>query len=282
MRIIDTHNHLWKLENNDDFSWITVGMEKIKRDFTFSDLQKTLMVNKVQGSILVQAIAQTQESEKLLQLADRKELIKGVVGWCDIAKGGQYVQNAIDNLRNKGSLLKGIRYMSQGLPKEHMIQHKFIEGCQTVGKNGLVYELLVTAEQLDAAVILVQSCPDVTFVIEHIAKPDIKNHKIKIWKTRMKELLSSSDKIYCKVSGMVTEADWENWQENDFLPYLDAVYEIFGDDNIIFGSDWPVSLTAAEYLQVVEIIKRWLVMHPEVESDKIFYANAVKLYQLEI
>ncbi|TCS78421.1 amidohydrolase family protein [Pectinatus cerevisiiphilus] len=279
-KIIDTHNHLWKFENNDNFSWIKEGMDCLRRDFGFQDLQKVLAANDISGSILVQAIAVTEESEKLLALAQKEELIKGVIGWCDISKGPEIVQMSIDNLKSKGTFLKGIRFMSQGLPGNHLLEPNFIAGCRTVGRNNLVYELLVTTDQLPYAIRLVEKCPDVTFVLEHIAKPAIKKHDISLWQKNIKKLAAVSDKIYCKISGMVTEADWHNWQQADFDPYIDTIYKFFGENRIMFGSDWPVSLTAAKYSQVVNILHNWLSRHQEVNPDKLFFENAIKVYHL--
>lgn len=279
-KIIDTHNHLWKLQQNENFSWILDGMDRIRRDFFFDDLEKVLTDNQVTGSILVQAIPVMEESEWLLDLADKHEIIKGVIGWCDVRKGSVAVQTAIDRLRRKGSLLKGIRFMSQGLPPKHLLESDFIEGCCTVGKNGLVYELLVTADQLPQTLELVRACPEVSFVIEHIAKPAIKSQEIRAWKENMRKIAQLSNKIYCKISGMVTEAEWHQWMQKDFEPYMDVVYEAFGQDRIMFGSDWPVSLVAADYHQVVQIVNEWLAKHTDIDCDKVFYKNAVKVYKI--
>jgi L-fuconolactonase len=277
-KIIDTHNHLWKLKG-EHFSWITEGMDVIRRDFSFVDLKKVLLENQVSGSILVQAIPTIEESEELLKIADDNELVKGVIGWCDIRKGAK-VQQDIDHLRQSGSLLKGIRFMSQGLSAKHLLKPDFIEGCRTVGKNRLVYELLITANQLPEAIELVKQCPDVTFVIEHIAKPAIQKQEISLWQENMMKIAQASDKIYCKISGMVTEADWEKWQQKDFEPYIDSVYRAFGQDRIMFGSDWPVALVAAEYEQVVKILNKWLEKNIELDKNKLFYKNAENVYSL--
>lgn len=278
--IIDCHNHIWKLESNDNFSWITEGMDIIRRDFSIDDLEKTLQENHISGSILVQAIPVTTESEYLITLAEQHDFIKGVIGWCDVSQGANKVQQALDNLKTHGSLLKGIRHMSQGLPPEHLITKDFIEGCQTVGKNNLVYELLITEDQLSHATKLIKACPDVTFVIEHIAKPNIKNFSIKQWQENIHQIALTSNNVYCKLSGMVTEADWHNWQQSDFEPYLDILYATFGEDKLIFGSDWPVCQVAGSYKQVLTIIQTWLSKHPQINAHKIFYQNAQKLYKL--
>ena len=271
---------MWKLEENDNFSWIKLGMEIIKRDFNLNDLKSVLTAHHISGSIVVQAIPVTQETVDLLDLATQNNFIKGVIGWCDVSLGAKSVQESIDLFKQHGNYLKGIRNMSQGLPAKHLIEPDFIEAVKQIGKNDLVYELLITHEQLPEAIKLVAACPDVTFVVEHIAKPNIKDHDIDTWQKNMQALAKASDKIYCKVSGMVTEADWHNWQENDFYPYIDTIYANFGEDYMLYGSDWPVCQVAAKYEQVLAIVKHWLAKHPDVNPEKIFAQNAIKVYKL--
>lgn len=279
-KIIDCHNHMWKLEENDNFSWIKPGMDIIKRDFSFKDLNKVLTEHQISGSIVVQAIPVTDETVQILDLANKQDIIKGVIGWCDVSLGAKSVQKSIDLFKQHGTHLKGIRNMSQGLPAKHLIKNDFIEAVKQIGKNDLVYELLITHDQLPEAIKLVEACPEVTFVLEHIAKPNIKAHDIDTWRENIAKLAKASDKIYCKVSGMVTEADWHNWQENDFFPYIDTIYENFGEDYMLFGSDWPVCQVAAKYEQVLGIVQDWLTKHSKVNPDKLFYQNAIKVYKL--
>lgn len=276
-KIIDTHNHLWKLEGK-HFDWINDEMEKIRRHFSVDDLEKILKSNDVDYSILVQAVPTIEETEWLLSIAEDSQFVKAVVGWCDIKKG-EDCKHDLEKLLDKSELLKGIRYMSQDLPGEHLVDEDFIKGCKEVGRLGLVYELLIKNDQLEYATELVKRCPEVNFVIEHIAKPDIKNNDISKWSKDIEEI-SKYENVNIKVSGMVTEADWNNWKYSDFKPYLDQVFNSFGEDRIVFGSDWPVLLVAAEYKEVVGILNTWLNENGNIDKSKVFYKNAKRIYKL--
>lgn len=278
--IIDTHNHLWQYEDNEFFSWIQEGMEVLRQDFSIEQLKQTLQAGGVAGSILVQAVAKLEESKALLALAEKQDMIRGVVGWCDMAKGAETVKAQIQELCACGSKLKGIRYLSQGLPPEHLLTDPFVAGVREVGRAGLVYELLVTTEQLEAATDLVSRVKETAFILEHIAKPPIKEGKIHPWLEKIKSL-AESPRVACKISGMVTEDDWQQWKPADFVPYLDTVYEAFGQERLIFGSDWPMLLVATDYDGVKGIITSWLAKHREIDSDKIFSGNARRIYHLE-
>ena len=278
--IIDTHNHLWQYEDNEFFSWIQDGMDVLRQDFTIEQLKQTLQTDGVAGSILVQAVTRLEESKALLALAEDQEMIRGVVGWCDMAQGAETVKAQIQELRTCGSKLKGIRYLSQGLPPEHLLTDSFVDGVREVGRAGLVYELLVTTEQLDAATELVSRAKETSFILEHIAKPPIKVQQIHPWAEKIKGL-AAVPQVACKVSGMVTEADWQQWKNADFEPYLDTVYAAFGEERLIFGSDWPMLLVATDYAGVKGILTAWLKKHEEIDSDKIFAGNARRIYCLD-
>lgn len=279
-KILDTHNHLWKYEPNDYFSWIQDGMDVLRRDFTMDILKETLVKNDVAGTILVQAIARLDESKDLLRLAEKESLVRGVVGWCNIAEGADVVRLQIDELRACGRKLKGIRYLSQGLSPEHLLTPDFVSGVQEVGRAGLVYELLVTTEQLDSAAELVRRASHTSFVLEHIAKPPIKARQLEPWAEKIKKL-ATQPQVACKISGMVTEDDWQNWQVDDFVPYLDVVYKAFGQERVIFGSDWPMLLVAADYAGVKQVIASWMRHHAEISPARIWSENACRIYQLD-
>lgn len=277
--ILDTHNHLWQYEDNDYFSWIEKGMDVLRRDFTIDFLEETLKKNNISGSILVQAIARLDESEALMRIANQNEIVRGVVGWCDIAGGESVVREQIKKLRTYGDKLKGIRYLSQGLPPEHLLTPDFVAGVREVGRSGLVYELLVTTEQLDAASELVEKVPGTSFVLEHIAKPSIKMHRMQPWAEKIQKL-AKYPYVACKVSGMVTEDDWKNWKNEDFEPYLDVVYHAFGQERLMFGSDWPMLFVATDYKGVKGIVQSWLNHHPEIDAERFWGANAKRIYHL--
>ena len=277
--IFDTHNHLWLLKG-EHFSWITDEMAEIKKDFLLSDLQSVMDNNIVVGSILVQAQPDLQETEWLIEIARTEPRIKGVIGWVDVSKGNG-IEKDLDQLMLAPGILKGIRYMSQGLPPEHLYSDKFVEGVQCIGRKGLIYELLITHTQIEAAEKLIRQCPETTFVINHIAKPDIASGNIKAWSDGISVIAERHSNVYCKLSGMVTEANWKSWKKEDIYPYISVAAEKFGPDKIMFGSDWPVSLLAAQYSQVVELLESWLAENPEFPPENIFIKNAQTLYGSE-
>ena len=277
--IIDTHNHLWLLAG-EHFDWITADLSAIRRDFLIDELKQTLQANEVSGSILVQAVPELSETRWLLEIAEKHDLVKGVIGWVDMPSGAA-VGRDLDALLQQSARLKGIRYMSQGLPPEHLTTPAFIDGVRAVGERGLVYELLITPAQLTAAETLVAHCPDVRFVVEHIAKPAIRNRDINEWRADLARIAAHGN-VYCKLSGMVTEADWAAWTPQDIEPYIDAVFDCFGDNRVMYGSDWPVLLLAGDYRRVLGLCRDYLQRHPAISADRFFQRNAEQVYQLQL
>lgn len=283
MRIIDTHNHLWKY-SRERFSWITDELAAIRKDFFINDLLSTLAENHINESILVQAVPDLSETEWLLDVSAAVPEVRGVIGWADVSKGKE-VLGELQQLRAHSGPLKGIRYMSQGLPASHLLDKNFIEGVQCVGAQGLVYELLITAEQLEAAEKLIAHCPDVCFVIEHIAKPAIRQGEITKWASDLGTIAHRHAHVYCKLSGMATEANYTTWRSADdawfeMEPYMRVVFELFGDHRVMFGSDWPVSLLALPYANTLQLCRRFLEHNPHYAADNFFHAVAEKVYNL--
>jgi L-fuconolactonase len=283
MNIVDTHNHLWYC-TGDYFSWITPELSAIRRDFLADDLRAVLDEHQIGGSILVQAVPTLEETRWLLGLAAQIPQVKGVIGWVDVTQG-RAIEIELQRLQASSPYLKGIRYMSQGLPPEHLIAPEFIEGVRCIGEQGLVYELLITVEQLDSAEQLIAACPAVNFVIEHIAKPAIRKNEIEPWRRKLAFIAHRHPHVYCKLSGMVTEARYASWENandayDDIEPYMDAVIAAFGDQRVMFGSDWPVSLLAMPYTQVLALIQRYIRQHPNVSPDRLFHSVAEEVYSL--
>ncbi|MCJ2377648.1 amidohydrolase family protein [Vibrio sp. ZSDZ34] len=275
MRIFDSHNHIWRCEG-EHFAWITDDLKVIKRDFSISDLESVLADNKVEKSVLVQAVPEIWETRELLDIAEASDTVVGVIGWVDVTKGNQ-VGEDIASLKQSYSKLCGIRYMSQGLPPEHLMESQFVEGVKQVGNEGLIYELLITTAQLQQATKLVSQCPDMTFIVEHIAKPAIRDGEFEQWSDDL-HTLAAYPNVHCKLSGIVTEADFASWNASEITPYMDAVLSAFGENRVIYGSDYPVCLLAASYPQVLTLVTNWLNDNPEVSADKILYSNAEALY----
>ena len=274
---IDAHQHFWKFDPARD-SWITDEMGVIRRDFAPSDLDPFLRDNQFDGSIVVQCTQSEEENEFLLAMADENDFIKGVVGWIDLQNDKIEERLAYYASSQK---MKGFRHVLQSEEdRRFMMRPSFMNGISKLESFGFTYDILIYADQLKYIPGFVKAFPNQKFVIDHIAKPRIRNHEIKEWKEELKAV-AKYEHVYCKISGMVTEADWMNWKQADFIPYLDVVVESFGPNRIMFGSDWPVCLVAASYGEVVEIVKEFFSSFSEAEQELFFGENANRFYNLE-
>tara|TARA_B110000881_G_scaffold220593_1_gene246307 strand:+ start:770 stop:1600 length:831 start_codon:yes stop_codon:yes gene_type:complete len=274
---IDAHHHLWNFDPV-EYDWIDGSMSLLQRDFLVKDLEKTLNTNGFSASVAVQARQSMEETLWLLSLAESTNLIKGVVGWIDL-KSDNLAQQ-LDELSGYKKLV-GFRHVIQGEADPAFMQHPdFIRGLTLLADRGYRYDLLILAHQLPAAAEMLAKVPHLSVVIDHIAKPDIKDKTdFEQWKTGM-AILANNPSCYCKLSGMVTEADWSNWTDADFQPYMKTVWELFGDERIMFGSDWPVCLVAAQYQQVKQLVIDFIELHSPDAKNKIFGNNAERFYQL--
>ena len=274
---IDAHHHLWNYDPV-EYDWIDDSMAILKKDFLIKDLEKTLHHNGFSSSIAVQARQSMEETLWLLTLAEQTNLIKGVVGWIDL-KSDTLVQQ-LDELA-KYKKLVGFRHVIQGENDPDFMQNPdFIRGLQMLADRGYRYDLLVFAHQLPAAAEMLAQIPNLHVVIDHIAKPDIKSRSdFDTWQQNM-AVLAHNAKCYCKLSGMVTEADWLNWHSDDFHPFMQTVLDLFGQDRIMFGSDWPVCLVAADYDQVKSLVLDFINVQAPDAKELILGQNAHKFYQL--
>jgi L-fuconolactonase len=274
--VIDSHQHFWVYDEERD-SWITPEMEKIRKNFLPADLEPVLKANGVDGCVAVQADQSNQETEFLLQLAESNDFVKAVVGWIDLR-----AENLYDRLEvcSQFEKLKGFRHVVQGEPDGFLEQPDFIRGVRQLTAFNFTYDILVYPTQLEASYTFVKQLPNVRFVLDHIAKPYIKKSEIETWARDIKKLAELPN-VSCKISGMVTEADWNNWKIEDFNPYLDVVFEAFGTNRLLFGSDWPACLVAAEYKAVKDILTNYISGLSENEQQKIWGGNAVKFYALD-
>jgi L-fuconolactonase len=275
--IIDAHQHFWKYSPT-KHAWIGEEMSVLKRDFLPSDLSNIYERNSVKGCVAVQADGSEEETEFLLQLASENDFIKGVVGWV-------YLQdkNVEARLHHYQSFkkLKGFRHVVQDEPDPNfMLRDDFRAGLKALEGFDYTYDILIYPHQLDAAIKTVQDFPGIKFVLDHIAKPDIKNSKMDDWLPKIKTLAQSPN-IYCKVSGMVTEAAWKSWRQEDFAPYLEAVTAAFGIERLMFGSDWPVCLLSGNYEEVLGIVKTHMTQYSTADQKQLFYKNALSFYRLE-
>ena len=273
---IDAHQHFWKY-NATTHDWIGDDMASIRRDFMPADLAPVLKENGIDGCIAVQADQTEAETEFLLELADAHSFIKGVVGWIDLQApeiSGKLQQWCAH------PKFKGVRHILQGeQQRDLMLKPSFLHGIGQLAALGITYDILIFPDQLQFIPEFVSRFPDVNFVIDHIAKPDIKRGQIGEWKREL-ELVALYDNVSCKISGMVTEADLKLWKPADFKPYLDVVVDTFGMNRIMYGSDWPVCLAAGNYTRVLDVVQSYFSTFSIHEQDLFFGQNAIRFYGL--
>lgn len=273
---IDAHQHFWKYHPVKD-AWITDDMKPIQRDFMPEDLEPVLQRHGFDGCIAVQAGQSEQETLFLLELADQYDFIKGVVGWVDLR-----APNVDERLEYFSTFpkLKGFRHIVQAEPQDDFLLRKdFCRGISLLQQYHFTYDILVHPKHLTYVREFVRRFPGQRFVIDHLAKPFIKEHLWEDWKKDMDAIAEMSN-VYCKISGMVTEADWKNWRMEDFTIYFESVWEGFGAGRVLFGSDWPVCLVAADYKQVCEIVEEHTVSLSAQQKARLWGLNAQHFYNL--
>lgn len=273
---IDSHQHFWSF-NSHEFGWMGEKMGTIKKDHLPSDLQKELKNVGFEGSVAVQARQTLEETQWLLALGSEFDFIKGVVGWVDLCSPG--LESQLEMFK-ENSLLKGVRHVLHDEPDDSfMLRTDFLKGISLLSNYRLTYDLLVFPKYLPKAVELVKMFPNQLFVLDHIAKPNIREGVIQPWAKYISELAQFPN-VYCKLSGMVTEADWKNWRAANFFPYLDVVFETFGTSRTMIGSDWPVCKVAGDYKTVIHLVKDYIQSFSESEKNKILGETACAFYHL--
>jgi len=270
---LDSHQHFWNY-SEDQYPWIQPSWP-IRRSFLPVDLEPLLKSAGIDGSIAVQARQTLEESRWLLELADQSPIIKGVVGWVDLRSDA--VEDQLAQFANHPKFV-GVRHVVQDEPDDDfMIRPEFLRGISKLKQFGLHYDVLIFPKQLPAAIKLLQRFPEQPFVLDHIAKPHIKDGVISPWREQIQELAKAPN-LMCKVSGMITEAKVPGWRHDQFVPYLDVVTEAFGVERLMYGSDWPVCLLAGSYTQVHSLAQRYFASQSEVTKDAIFGGNATRFY----
>jgi L-fuconolactonase len=273
---LDAHQHFWHFDPVRD-AWITEGsMSAIRRDFLPGDLAPVLQKNGIDGCIAVQADQSEMETHFLLELAAQYDFVKAVVGWVDLK--GDNLSERLDYF-SLFPKLKGFRHILQGEKPEFMLDSRFTEGVRLLGKKGYTYDILIFPKHLKAVKTFLQKFENQPFVIDHLAKPYIKKGLIREWAKNIKAIAKHQN-VSCKISGMVTETDWKNWREVDFIPYLDVIFEAFGTDRIMYGSDWPVCLVAASYEKQLSIVQNYVSKLSDTEGGKIMGENAALFYKI--
>jgi len=273
---IDSHQHFWKYDPV-TYEWINDEMAVIRHDFLPEDLEPVLKANGFDGCVTVQSDQSEAENEFQLANAEKHSFIKGVIGWVDLQS--PQVEEGLAYY-SQFKKLKGFRHVLQGEPqRDFMLRPAFLNGISLLKKHGYTYDVLIFPDQLNYTADFVSRFPNQPFVIDHIAKPDIKNKTIDDWAKDIKTV-AKFENVYCKVSGMVTEADWKGWKPTDFHPYLDVIVEAFGVNRLMFGSDWPVCKVAAEYEQMLDIVKSYFSKFSDAEQADFFGGNAGKFYNI--
>lgn len=273
--MIDSHQHFWTFDP-DVHSWITDDMKVIRRDFLPEDLRPHLEQHNIEGSVAVQVDQTEDETLSLLALANQHAFIKGVVGWIDLADPAMESRLEYFSSLNK---LKGFRHIVQAEKPGFLRTPDFIKGVQLLARYQFTYDLLIYHHQLAEALDFVAQVPQTKIVIDHLAKPSIATHDRKQWEIQMRSMAEFPN-VYCKVSGMVTEARWPGWKYKDFVPYLNCVTNAFGTERLMYGSDWPVCLVAATYDAQRAIVQQYIKELSDAEKKQILGGNAERFYNL--
>ena len=271
--IIDSHVHFWKY-NKADLPWIDRNMKILQKDYLPSDLELTLKRNHVDGCIAVQAITAEVETRFLAELANSHPFIKGVVGWADLKADN--AEKKLTELKEYPSIV-GIRHIVQTEPDDFLYDEKFRAGISLLKEFGYTFDLLIYPRQLKAAVDFVRAFPEQTFIIDHCAKPDIKNRELENWQKGITDLAMFPN-VSCKLSGMLTEAGWKDWSPGDFYPFLVTVFESFGTERLMFASVWPVMLLSGISVQWKSLLEKYMEKFLVEQKEAVFGLNALKIY----
>lgn len=273
---IDTHQHFWRYNAN-EYPWIGQGMDSLRRDFLPADLQLAMSRAGISQSVPVQARQSVAETEWLIRLADENPFIAGVVGWIPLTNAN--VAGDLERLVTNRKL-KGIRHVLQDEPDSHyMLRADFNAGISLLPQFGLVYDILIFERHLPQTIEFVDRHPDQVFVLDHLAKPRVRDNLLSPWRENISEIAKRPN-IFCKLSGLVTEAGWLAWSPRDFDPYFDTILESFTPKRILFGSDWPVLLLAAAYEQWVQVVERAISPLSTEEQEQIWSGTAAVVYGL--
>jgi len=275
---IDAHHHFWRY-TTDEFGWIDESMQAIRRDFGPDDLRATLDEAGIEGAVSVQARQSMEETAWLLALAAVHDWLRGVVGWVPLVEPS--IGEVLAKLASAPKLV-GVRHVLHDEPDDdYMLRDDFNQGIRALRNHGLVYDILIFERHLPQTLTFVDRHPDQPFVVDHIAKPRIAAGELEPWRTHIRALAERPN-VTCKVSGMVTEADWAAWTPEALRPYCDTVLDAFGPSRLMFGSDWPVCLVASGYTQWAETVRTWIADLSADEQAQIMGGTAAQVYGLTI
>lgn len=270
---IDAHQHFWRYDPI-ELSFIDEKMPILKRDYLPLDLKKELDLAAFDGCVAVQARQTLNETRFLLNLAAEHDFIRGVVGWADLRAAD--LGDVLSEL-NEQPHLCGLRHIVQGEPHGFLDDPAFKKGVGRLPQYGLCYDMLVYEHQLPGACDFMSALPEVSFVLDHVAKPNLQKPDVSAFRQKLGRAAALPN-VVCKLSGLVTEADWGTWTPGLLLPFIDTAVELFGTERLLFGSDWPVCLLAARYDQVFSIANDYFKNFSETERERLFGDNAVRVY----
>jgi L-fuconolactonase len=273
---IDTHQHFWRY-NPEEFGWIDDSIAALRRDFLPHDLEPELAAAGFDGSIAVQARQTLEETRWLIDLAASSPFILGVVGWVDLRSPD--VRLHLEEFAGNPNML-GIRHIVQSEPDDRfLLQPDFLRGVTVLEEFDLTYDILIYPKHLPVAAEFVQRFPRQRFVLDHLAKPPIKSGDLQPWDSGIRELAKSPN-VFCKLSGLMTEADWKNWKPEHIAPYLDVALDSFGPDRLMIGSDWPVCSVAASYSRAMNAVREYLSKYPTDVQNAVLGENAQRFWRL--
>lgn len=273
---IDAHQHFWTYDQR-EYGWIDESMATIRGDFLPDELKPQLERNAFQGTVLVQVRQTLEETRWLLKLAEDNSFIFGVVGWADLCS--PELRAHLESFKGKSKLV-GVRHIVQAEPDDFLLQPNFLRGISLLEEFDLAYDILIYPKHLPVAAEFVGRFPRQRFVVDHLAKPPIKSGAVDSWARGIRELASFPN-VYAKVSGLVTEADWQAWKPEDIQPYLDVAFECFGPSRLMIGSDWPVCTLAASYERTMNLVKDYLSKYAAAEREAVLGGNAANLWRLK-
>lgn len=274
---IDAHQHFWRYSPA-EYGWIDETMAAIRRDFLPQDLSAALQKNDFEGSVAVQARQTLEETRWLLELAAGFPKIVGVVGWVDLCSPDVHAQllSFAENPK-----LVGVRHIVQAEPDDRFLLRKdFLRGISLLEEFDLAYDILIYTRHLPVAAEFVEKFPQQRFVLDHMAKPPIKAEEIDMWESGIR-LLAAFPNVFCKLSGLVTEADWQHWTPEQIRPYLDVAFDAFGNERLMIGSDWPVCLVAGQYGRVMNVVKDYVSLHCPEALDAVLGGNAQRFWRIK-
>ena len=281
LTIVDTHVHLWHPKQL-RYPWLK-DVPTLNKPYLLKEYTTATEDLDIKAMVFVQCDTHPDDGLKetawVTSLAAREHRIRGIVAWAPLEEG-RLVDPFVEKLA-ENPLVKGIRRLIQGESVDYCIQPKFVDGVKTLGHYGLSFDLCIFHPQLANTIRLVEQCPNVQFILDHIGKPDIKNQLFEPWKQEIKAL-SDLTNVHCKISGLVTEADHENWNAVELQPYIEHVIDCFGFDRVIYGSDWPVSTLASDYSRWVHTLHEAVIGCSSEEIQKLFHDNAIRFYRLKL